>query len=235
MKPYHQTPIVECGEPLVPIPPAQFALVLPHPYEKLGAPYGNKSPFYLRQTVLDRLNTAQTGLQSIHPGWKIQVFDAYRPIAVQQFMVDYTFQELVQAQNLKAEQLTEPQRQEILAQVYEFWAVPNPDPAMPPPHSTGAAIDVTLVNEDGQPVDMGSPIDEVSPRSYPNHFAESAQPNAQIFDRHRQVLNQVMTEAGFQRHPNEWWHFCFGDQMWAWLTNQQNPVAHTIARYGGIL
>lgn len=235
MKPYHQIAIVDCGESLVPIPAETFALLLPHPYEKLGAPYGNQSPFYLRQTVLDRLIAAQTLLQSSRPGWKIQVFDAYRPIAVQQFMVDYTFQELVQAQNLKAEQLTEPQRQEILAQVYEFWAVPNPDPAMPPPHSTGAAIDVTLVNEVGQPVDMGSPIDEVSPRSYPNYFADRPEAAAQTCHRHRQLLNQVMTENGFQRHPNEWWHFCCGDQMWAWLTNQQNPATQAISRYGRIL
>ncbi|MCZ0900835.1 D-alanyl-D-alanine dipeptidase, partial [Microcoleus sp. HI-ES] len=37
---------------------------------------------------------------------------------------------------------------------------------------------------------------------------------------------------GFQQHPNEWWHFCLGDQMWAWLTNQNNSGSQLIARYG---
>ena len=40
MKPYQKIPILECGEPLVPIPLEQFAIESPHPYEKLGASYG---------------------------------------------------------------------------------------------------------------------------------------------------------------------------------------------------
>jgi D-alanyl-D-alanine dipeptidase len=165
-KPYQQVPIVESGEPLVPIPGETFALVWPHPYTKLHAPYGHKSPFYLRQGVLDRLMGAQACLQASNPGWRIQIFDAYRPIAVQQFMVDYTFQQVVQERGLASATLTDPQRQEIFELVHQFWAVPSLDPATPPPHSTGAAIDVTLVDALGEPVDMGSTIDELSPRSY---------------------------------------------------------------------
>lgn len=231
MKPYTSVPIQDCGEPLVPIPAEKFSLIQPHPYEKLGAPYGGKSPFYLRAGVLDELLKAHGFLQAEHPGWRIQIFDAYRPIAVQQFMVDYTFQELVQAQGLTQEMLND-HRQEILNQVYQFWAVPSPDPATPPPHSTGAAVDITLVDEIGQMIDMGSPIDEISPRSFPNHFANSHLPQEKQFHQHRQLLHNVMTAAGFKQHPNEWWHFCLGDQMWAWLTNQEKPELGAIARYG---
>ena len=28
----------------------------------------------------------------------------------------------------------------------------------------------------------------------------------------------VMREAGFQRHPFEWWHFSHGDQLWALMS-----------------
>jgi D-alanyl-D-alanine dipeptidase len=233
MKPYHQIPIHECGEALVAIPPEIFSLVSPHAYEKVGAPYGDKSPFYLRQSVCDRLLTAQTRLQQTYPGWKLQVFDAYRPIAVQQYMVDYTFAEEVRNRGLELERLTELQRQEILELVYQFWAVPNPEPTMPPPHSTGAAVDVTLVDELGQVVDMGSPIDELSPRSYPDHFAGSQDAKEQAFDHHRQLLRHVMTTAGFADHRHEWWHFSFGDQMWAWWINGAQ-VAGECARYGRI-
>ncbi len=147
-------------------------------------------------------------------------------------MVDFTFREVAQAQGLSPETLTQAQREAIFEQVYEFWAVPSPDPATPPPHSTGAAVDVTLTDAIGQTVAMGSDIDELSPRSYPNHFASSLEPEHRQHHQHRQLLQAVMTEAGFQQHPNEWWHFCLGDQMWVWLTNQSNPGKGAIARYG---
>ncbi len=151
MKPYQSLAIVECGEPLLPIPDTLVALVSPHPYENVGAPYGNKSPFYLREGVLNGLIAAQERLQAQHPDWRIQVFDAYRPIAVQQYMVDYTFRDVARSKGLPLDHLTESQREAILELVYEFWAVPSLDPATPPPHSTGGAIDVTLVDESGVP------------------------------------------------------------------------------------
>ncbi len=234
IKPYRQVAIVECGEPLLPLLPDQFALVRPHPYVALGAPYGDKSPFSVRQSVLERLVTAQANLQTQQPGWRIQIFDAYRPIAVQQFMVDYTFQQVVQEQGLVTASLTDSRRQALLEQVYEFWAVPSPDPAMPPPHSTGAALDVRLIDTNGVVVDMGGEVDELSPRSYPHYFATSTAPQEQTYHRHRQVLWESMAQAGFQQHPQEWWHFSWGDQMWAWLTSQANPTQSVIARYGAI-
>ena len=223
MKPYQKIAIADCGEPLVPIPLGMFALVSPHPYQKLGATYGDRSPFYLRQRVLEKLIVAQTQLQQ-KLGWRLEIFDAYRPVAVQQFMVDYTYQELVKAQGLTEAELSSDLQEKILQQVYEFWAPPSPDPTTPPPHSTGAAIDLTIVDSMGEPVNMGSPIDEVSPRSYPDHFATSENPIEQQYHTHRKLLFDVMQFAGFQRHPNEWWHFSVGDQMWAWLTGE--PTAY---------
>lgn len=245
MKPYQQVPIVECHEPLLPISP-EFAIETPHPYVRLGAPYGEKSPYYLRQTLLERLLQAQDHLQQSYSGWRIQIFDAYRPLTVQQYMVDYTFAETVAdrvadrvaEKGISSEQLTDEQRQNIWAQVYQFWAVPSSDPCMPPPHSTGAAVDVTLVNAEGLAIDMGSPIDEMSPRSHPNYFAEASgsheEGNRAIFHAHRQILKCAMTSAGFRQHPNEWWHFSWGDQLWAWLVNQQADSMAETARYGAI-
>ncbi len=227
-------PIQECGEPLVPIPPGQFSFVQPHPYAKVGAPYGDRSPFCLRQSVIERLLAAHRYLQTRHPGWKIQIFDAYRPVAVQQYMVDYTFAELLQQRGLKTEHLLETEQQELWNLVYEFWAIPDLDPKQPPPHSTGGAVDVTLVDGTGQVVEMGTPIDELSPRSHPDHFASSQNSEEQQFHSHRQILSGVMSAAGFWQHPGEWWHFCYGDQMWAWLTRQQSPDATAIARYGRV-
>ncbi len=229
MKPYQKIAIAECHEPLVEIP-SQFARVMPHPYARLGAPYGEKSPFFVRVGILDRLLQAAAYLQTLQPGWKIQIFDAYRPVAVQQFMVDYTLRELVNAKGLNLETLSAMQRDVFQQQVYQFWAIPNLDLATPPPHSTGAAIDITLIDETATEIEMGSQIDEISERSFPNHFADS-EPN---YHRHRQVLADSMISAGFERHWNEWWHFSYGDQIWAWLANQDDPSGNAIAKYGRI-
>ncbi len=234
MKPYQQEPIVECGEPLIAIPVDVFSLVYPHPYQQLVAPYLNYSPFYVRAGVLDSLIQAQKLLQQQHPGWRIQIFDAYRPVAVQQFMVDYSFSQLLQLRGLKLQELSIEKRQEILQEVYQFWAAPSLDLATPPPHSTGAAIDITLVDAHNNNIDMGSPIDEISPRSYPDYFADSNNPVEQLYHQHRQLLGNIMFTAGFQRHINEWWHFSLGDQMWAWLINQNNPLHPVTARYGRV-
>lgn len=218
-------PIQECGEPLVPIPLEQFAVVTPHPYSVLGAPYGDLSPYFLRQGVLQKLIQAQAHLQVQRPGWRLQIFDAYRPVAVQQFMVTYTFEQLVRAEGLDVAALSQGDRDQINAQVLKFWALPSVDQSMPPPHSTGAAVDLTLVNAGGESLEMGSDIDEISPRSYPDHFAGSADADKQRYHQHRHLLTAAMAAAGFCQHPNEWWHFSWGDQLWAWQTGE-------IAQYG---
>ena len=39
-------------------------------------------------------------------------------------------------------------------------------------------------------------------------------PPTDIYNFTRQL--SVMLKAGFVQHPNEWWHFSYGDQLWAW-------------------
>ncbi len=232
MRPYYHVPIHECGELLIPIPLEMFAIESPHPYEKLGAPYGEHSPYFLRQSVVDCLLTAQNYLQLLRPDWRIQIFDAYRPVAVQQFMVDYTFAEVVRERGLVEAELSASQRQEIWEEVYKIWAEPSLDEKTPPPHSTGAAVDVTLVDDIGEIVNMGSLIDELSERSLPDYYANSDQKDAQLYHANRLLLQDVMEKAGFKRNPREWWHFSLGDQMWAWLHNQANSDHNFVARYG---
>ena len=227
MKPYQSVQIKECGEPLSAIPLEEFAVVTPHPYVALGAPYGEFSPYFLRAGVLQRLFQAQQQLQQQIPSWRLQIFDAYRPIPVQQFMVDYTFEQLVATEGLAAKDLSDERRSHFQSKVAEFWAVPSLNPATPPPHSTGAAVDLTLVDEKGVAVDMGSAIDEISPRSYPNHFEKSDRPEEKRYHHHRSILAEAMSAAGFQQHPNEWWHFSCGDQLWGWQVGKG-----AIAQYG---
>lgn len=234
MKPYHQIPIQDCGEVLITIPLNRFCLEQPHPYVRLGAEYGNRSPYSLRQGVLEALLEAQYFLEKRHPGWKIKIYDAYRPVGVQQYMVNHTFATLVKQLNLRENQLSAQQRQELWNKVYQLWAVPSLDRKIPPPHSTGAAVDVTIVNEAGENIDMGGEIDELSERSHPDYYLSDEDGDRQQYHFNRQLLNRVMTQAGFARHPQEWWHFSLGDQMWAWLQNLNHGNAGAIARYGRV-
>ncbi|MGF1486613.1 MAG: M15 family metallopeptidase [Prochloraceae cyanobacterium] len=217
MKDYRKIPIAECFEPLIPIPLEKFAIFQPHPYQKLGANYRGKSPYYLRRGVVTALIKAAEKLEQVRSLWKIQIFDAYRPVEVQAFMVNYTFNELLKSQKLELDNLSPQQQETIWQQVYQFWAKPSLDPRTPPPHSTGGAIDLTLVDDLGQTVEMGSEIDELSARSHPDYYANSTAPENQKYHERRELLHEIMKAGGFTRHPREWWHFSRGDRMWASL------------------
>lgn len=229
LKPYHHIPIVECNEPLVPLPLDQLTVESPHPYQRLGADYGGKSPYYLRQSLVEALLIAQASLQAFNNSWRLLVFDAYRPVTVQQFMVDYTFNTCLESQGLTPENLSTSQREAIYQQVYQIWAPPSFDPQTPPPHSTGGAVDLTIIDiQQGQTLDLGSAIDELSSRSLPDYYLNHTDTKSVAYHKRRELLNEIMCGAGFRRHPGEWWHFCLGDQMWSWLSNQ------AYARYGRV-
>lgn len=231
-KAYSALPIVDCGEPLQAIP-ATFAFYQPHAYRVLGAPYADASPWQLRQGVLAALMAAQALLAARRPGWRLKLFDAYRPVAVQAFMVWREFGRQAALAGRSLAGFADPDDlgrrapdlyAELAATVFTFWGVPSDDPRTPPPHSTGAAVDLTLQDELGREADMGCPIDETSARAYPDHFAAAAEPTLQAVHARRQLLNEVMSGAGFVRHGNEWWHFSRGDQMAAWRRGEPFAV-----------
>jgi len=226
MKPYRSLPIVECGEPLVTIPANDFLLTSPPPYAAFGARYDDSGPWMLRASVLECLYRAQQHLSTHNPGWRFKLFDAYRPNAVQAFMVNHEFLQL--AGGRVPEEVPEPERASLWERTYRIWAEPSDNPDTPPPHSTGAALDLTLADEREVEITMGSPIDENSDRSNPDYFAHE---NPAVHA-NRELLREVMEAAGFRRHPFEWWHFSVGDQMWVWQLRQENPDSQAVARYG---
>jgi D-alanyl-D-alanine dipeptidase len=64
---------------------------------------------------------------------------------------------------------------------------------------------------------MGSDFDEASARILPSYFSDQAEFEAVTVCVNRELLNRVMTDVGFHRITHEWWHFSYGDQMWALL------------------
>ena len=214
MRPWSPIPIEECGEPLQDLP-REFLRMEPHPYMALGAPYGaSGNPFQLRQGVVQRLLKAQQRLSDHDPSLRLSIFDAWRPIAVQAFMVEHSIADLCRERGVELTSGDAFDR--VVADVGRFWAAPSRDPATPPPHSTGAAVDLTLSSREGIPLEMGGEIDAIGAISEPEHYAGQEDPDARCWHQRRQLLADVMDASGFAQHPNEWWHYSFGDQLWAW-------------------
>ena len=232
-RPWSDVEIDDCGEPLVALKP-QFLCLEPHPYACVGAPYGEDAdPYRLRSGVLKRLVTAQQLLSRRSDpevgDLQLAIFDAWRPIRVQAFMVDHSIQEQCRSLGFDpSDPLKTQALEQVRNDVARFWAPPSPDPRTPPPHSTGGAVDLTLADSSGEPLEMGGEIDAIGEQSVPDHHAEEAESNpegsAALWHGRRCLLNDVMTEAGFARHPNEWWHFSHGDQLWAWQRKMDEAI-----------
>ena len=225
MREWNKIKINDCNEELSPIPNT-IHCIEPHFYLSLGAPYGDKAnPWFLRSGVIDRLVFANYYLRRIDQSLSLGIFDAWRPVSVQSFMVDHTINEqcLLRGISRDDEQNTYKVKK-IIEEVNIYWASPILDPALPPPHSTGGAVDLTLLDSNRNQLNMGGDIDCIGPVSDPNYFAESKNHTNQLFNSRRLLLLKVMSNAGFVQHPKEWWHFSFGDQLWAWTMNCSSAI-----------
>jgi D-alanyl-D-alanine dipeptidase len=69
-------------------------------------------------------------------------------------------------------------------------------------HSRGSTMDLTLANTDGRELDMGTPFDFFSPKSWPADPSISTQAHA-----NRMLLASAMSRRGFRAYNKEWWHF----------------------------
>ena len=96
-----------------------------------------------------------------------------------------------------------------------------------PPHSTGGAVDLEVMNKDGDLVNFGMEIKDwntVGPdicETFSQNISEEAKKN-------RETLLDIMYRHEFVNYPHEWWHFSYGDRLWACLMNKNE------AFYGGI-
>jgi D-alanyl-D-alanine dipeptidase len=87
-----------------------------------------------------------------------------------------------------------------------LWEIcPNDMYIMPPTkgsvHTRGVAIDLTLVDKNGNELDMGTPFDDFTEFSHHGGFVS---PEA---SRNRFLLLGIMSTAGFDFYRNEWWHY----------------------------
>jgi D-alanyl-D-alanine dipeptidase len=88
------------------------------------------------------------------------------------------------------------------------------NPARGSIHSFGMALDITLRDEAGVELDMGTGFDDMTELSHPaleaRFLADGALTPAQVAN--RQCLRDAMFQAGFVGINTEWWHFDCGDR-----------------------
>ena len=88
------------------------------------------------------------------------------------------------------------------------------DPARGSIHSFGMALDVTLLDESGAELDMGTDFDDLSERSQPL-LEQQMLAKGEITRLHvgnRLLLRDAMQQAGFVGISSEWWHYDLGDR-----------------------
>lgn len=77
-------------------------------------------------------------------------------------------------------------------------------------HETGGAVDVALCDNNGVDFNYGTRFHEYndSTFTYSSHITKEQRKN-------RKQLVKLMKRQGFVNFPGEWWHFSYGDRMWA--------------------
>lgn len=146
--------------------------------------YDDLREAYLHPDAMQSLQKAQRLLKELHPTYSLIVYDAARPMSVQQKMWD------------------------TVKGTSRYIYVSNPARGGGL-HNYGLAVDLSILDQNGIPLPMGTPVDHLGKEA---HITEEAQLVAQgkITAQEREnrlLLRQVMKEAGFRPLPSEWWHF----------------------------
>jgi D-alanyl-D-alanine dipeptidase len=175
---------------------------------------GATEKLLLRRSVAEKL--LRVNGRAGEAGLEIFLFDAWRPRAVQAFFHDVWMPGELQRRNPSLSGAA------LMEEVERYWAAPSTSETSPAPHATGGAVDLTLRWKDGEALWMGSLFDDVTALANRDRF-ENLPPGGFSFSdeearANRRLLHWLMAEEGFAAHPDEWWHFSWGDQMWAALT-----------------
>jgi D-alanyl-D-alanine dipeptidase len=145
--------------------------------------YDGITKAYLQEEVARKLVKAQGYLQTIDSGLYLLVYDAARPIETQRKMYNCV------KESPKKNYVASPERTGL--------------------HNYGAAVDITIADKQGDPIDMGTDFDHFGIRA--SIAYEDSLLSKGIFTpqqvKNRRLLRKVMLQAGFHTVRGEWWHF----------------------------
>ena len=141
---------------------------------------------YLQKPVALMLNKAQDRLEVLKPGLHLLVYDAARPLSVQRYMWN------------ALDSIPVKERVKFVS-----------SPGGKSLHNLGCAVDLTVCDSEGIPLDMGAGYDDMRLIAYPMYEAKYLADGSLTKDQlaNRKLLRSVMRYAGFSGIPTEWWHF----------------------------
>lgn len=164
-----------------------------------------------RISVAEMLREAQKNLPR---GLHLQIVGVFRPFDIQKRMYETARDELREQHPHWSD--------ELLHDYLNVFSAP-PIVETPPPHTTGGAVDLTIVDDDGQALDMTSPFD-MGWDSAPT-MVEGLSREAR---RNRDLLIEVLMPTGLTNFLGEWWHWSYGEPGWALRGG------HPAALYGAV-
>jgi D-alanyl-D-alanine dipeptidase len=162
---------------------------------------------YVREGLADRLAVAQTFLPT---GVRLHVVEGLRPLESQREIYDGY---LAEVKRLNPD-IPDAEARTLASRFVS--------PVEVAPHVAGAAVDLTLIGENG-PFDLGTPIDATPEQSNGACFFEATNISREART-NRSLLADVLTAAGLVNYPTEWWHWSFGDRYWAYCEKQPNAI-----------
>jgi len=167
-------------------PSIEYHLVYATPVNFMNKPlYNTKlTKVWLRPRAAKMLFLAQDLLHEDHPELSLLIFDAARPMEVQRTMSEW-------AKKTKND---------------NFIADPAKGGGL---HNYGMAVDVTLVNNKGERLPMGTEFDHFGPEARTDKEDDLLKRRriTPAEYKNRKLLRFIMEAAGFQSITTEWWHF----------------------------
>lgn len=163
--------------------------------------------FFVRKTIAEKLIKVS---QILPEGINLILIEGYRTLKSQQELWDKEFQKLRLKNSSWADERIEQYVRLVIAR-----------PAPLANHHCGGAIDVTLAYTNGALLDMGSPYpnDDTS-AGWHNKFQMLSDEIDDEQEENRKILRDAMETQDFVWYPGEWWHYSWGDRMWAVYSNQ---------------
>lgn len=146
--------------------------------------YDDLTEAYLHPDAAYAVLRAQAFLKERYPDYNLIIYDAVRPMSVQQKMWD------VVKGTSKHIYVSNPARGGGL-------------------HNYAVAVDVSIIDGAGNPLSMGTIVDHLGYEAHINNEAELVRKGiiTQQERQNRLLLRDVMRRAGFRALPSEWWHF----------------------------
>lgn len=146
--------------------------------------YDDLSDAYLHPDAAKALVKASDELHRLFPAYNLLVKDAARPMSVQRRMFNAV------KGTPKANYVANPAKGGGL-------------------HNYGLAVDITIVDEQGNELPMGTPVDHLGKEANIDREKQMVMEGviSETERQNRLLLRRVMTAAGFTPLRTEWWHF----------------------------